>query len=258
MITYTLSHQKNIRDLASYTGYKGRKIKKGRLFRGGAFYRVNEEDITILNSLNLTDVVDFRGNEEFIYNPDYHLKGVNYHNFPAIQEKIKPEDRHNEDGNLLWFVEKGKTGFEHLKNQYRDLISHPKSQEAYRNFFKIVQSDNKVIYYHCSQGKDRAGLASFFIEYALGVDMETMIEDYLYTNKAMEERIISVTKGVENKSFFSEQYRQNIVDVFSAKLEYLYAALDEINTNFGGLDKYLKKNLGINFRRMRKLYLEKK
>ena len=256
MKTYELSVQKNIRDLGGLVGYNGKTIKFNRLFRGGAFPKVDEEDIKILESFHLTDVVDFRGNEEFTYKPDYVLKGVKYHNFPAIEEKIKKEDRNNEDGNLLWFVGDHQSGYEHLKEQYRRLVTNKKGIKAYKDFFRLVQEDNHVIYFHCSQGKDRAGLASFFIEMALGVSMEQAIDDYLLTNIAMEKRTEALLRSVEYKPFYNEEYKQSLLDVFSAKLDYLNETINEINKQYGNIDNFLVNVLDINLEKMRELYLE--
>ena len=60
-----LSYQKNIRDLGGLIGYNGLKVKNGRIYRGGFLGRVNEEDVAIIDSLHLTDIIDFRGSNEF-------------------------------------------------------------------------------------------------------------------------------------------------------------------------------------------------
>lgn len=255
MKTYVLTYQKNIRDLGGLEGYNGKHIKFGKFYRGGALHRLTKEDAEVVSSFNLTDVVDFRGEEEFVYQPDYHFDGVEYHNFPAIEERIKKEDRKNDDGNLLWFVG-NKNGFEHLKMQYRDLISMKKSQLAYRNFFKLLLKDNRSVYFHCSQGKDRAGLASYLIETILGVSEEEKIRDYLYTNVAMETKIVEVDEQMSSKPFYNEQYRQSLIDVFSAKEEYLEEAKDEMIKISGSILNYIKDILEVDIDKFREMYLE--
>ncbi len=105
MKRYELSFQKNIRDLGGLKTVDGRFLKEGRLFRGGALARVNEDDVKVIDSFHLTDIVDFRGEEEFLHRPDHIFDGVEYHNFPIIEEKVK-DPKQNDDGNLLWFREK--------------------------------------------------------------------------------------------------------------------------------------------------------
>ena len=95
MRCYELSKQKNIRDLGGLIGQDGKTIKYGRLFRGGAIYKMNEEDEVILKSLHITDIIDFRSKEEFINHPEIQLEGVTYHNLPTFKEKKKSEEYSN-------------------------------------------------------------------------------------------------------------------------------------------------------------------
>ena len=256
MKRYELSRQKNIRDLGGMVGYNGKTIKYGRIFRGGALHRVNEDDVKIIDSFHLTDIVDFRGEDEFIYQPDYDFNGVTRHSFPAIEEIVNKEDRHKDDGNLLWFVGDHTSGYEHMKIQYANLVKMEKSLKAYRNLFRLLEQDNKVIYYHCSQGKDRAGLASYFIESVLGVSEEDKIKDYLLSNEAMEKRVDHLLEEMKDKPFYNETYRQSLLDVFSVKLDYLNSALKVINELHGGLDNFLRNVLFIDVTKMREMYLE--
>lgn len=253
---YELSHQKNIRDFGGLKTNDGRHIKYGRLFRGGAFGKIDEEDIKILTSLHLTDIVDFRSEKEFFAHPDRRLKGVEYHSFPAIRETIKIENTNYEDGNLLWFVHDDETGFTHLKKQYEELVTIEESVTAYKNFFKVILQDDKVTYFHCSQGKDRAGLASFLIETALGVSFEDALEDYLYSNIAMKSRVEKIKEEIKNKSFYNEEYEKSLYAVFSAKEEYLRASIETMNEVYGGVIPFLENILEVDIKRLKDLYLE--
>ena len=256
MKPYELSRQKNIRDIGGLVGLNGKTIRYGCFYRGGALHRVNENDIEILKTMHITDIVDFRSEEEFKYLPDVELEGVRYHNLPAIEEKVSEEDRNNEDGNLLWFIKKGTSGFDHMKEQYRNLINEKKSQNAYREFFKILMQENSSTYFHCSQGKDRSGLAAYFIEIALGVSDEDIKHDYLLSNVIMDEKIGGLLKSLEGKSFYNESYRQSMLDVFAAKIEYLNAAIEEMDKNYGGPLNYIKNVLNVDIEKFRGMYLE--
>ena len=68
-----LTFQKNIRDLGGLFGFNEKKVKKGLLYRGGFFDKISEEDAVILESLNLTDIVDFSSEAEFFCRPDFRL-----------------------------------------------------------------------------------------------------------------------------------------------------------------------------------------
>ncbi len=254
MRRYELSFQKNIRDLGGLETFDGRKIKYGRIYRGGALGKVNKEDIKVVYSFGLTDIIDFRGVDEFLARPDYKFLGVNYHSFPVIEEKVREDNK--DDGNLLWFVDNGVSGFEHLRLSYREFVTTKKAIRAYRHFFRILLEEGRSVYFHCSQGKDRAGFAAYLVEIALGVPVDTALADYLSTNIAMEKKIDGLLAQVEGKEFCSEQYKQDLRDVFAAKLEYISESINLMNELYGSSMNFIEKILGVDVERLRTLYLE--
>ena len=256
MKRYELSHQKNIRDLGGLVTFDGRHIKYGRLYRGGLLATVNKEDIEIINSFHLTDIVDFRGEDEYLYRPDYHFKNVSFHNLPVLHENVKKEDRNKDDGNLLWFVGDHTSGFEHLLNCYRGFVRDEESIAAYTKFFELLLQEDKVTYFHCSQGKDRAGFAAYLIEIALGVSIKDAKEDYLLTNIAMEKRVDTLLNSVLYKPFYNEQYHQDLLDVFSAKIEYLNESIRLMDELYGGTMNFIINILHVDVDRLKRLYLE--
>jgi protein-tyrosine phosphatase len=98
------------------------------------------------------------------------------------------------------------------------------------------------------------------ILFALGVPREVVIDDYLLTNEAMDFERFIVPRLREAHG---DNYGQ--IDVEAAKalsgvrLEYIHAALDEVDANHGSFDTYLERALGINAARRAALqdrYLE--
>ena len=252
-----LSYQKNIRDLGGLTGYKGKKVKQGRLFRGGFLGRVSEEDIKIIDSLELTDIIDFRGTYEFEHRPDHPFNGVTFHNIPLMKEDVKQEESKHEDSNLLWFLGDNTNGFKHMYDLYPLFLVSEIGIDALRKFFRILtKEDGHNFYWHCSQGKDRAGIASYVLEIALGVSEKDAREDYLLSNEAMVIRTKLHMEQLKNKSFYNETYEKALLDVFSAKEEYLDHALNEVNKKYGSLEKYIRDELDVDIKRLRALYLE--
>ena len=252
-----LSFQKNIRDIGGMLTIDGRKIQYSRLIRGGYLGRLTEEDIAILNDLKITDVIDFRSEREFNKRHDYVLDGVIYHNFPCLHEKIKDEHKDNPDGNLLWFVENKDTGYTHMIGTYKELIATELGRSAYVKFFNLLTSKERGTYYfHCSQGKDRAGLAAFLLEVALGVSEKDAIKDYLFSNVAMEIRIAHLLEDEKNKPYFNEEYAESLHEVFIAKIDYLNAAIEEIYKLSPTILDFIKDYLKVDLPKLRKFYLE--
>ena len=129
--------------------------------------------------------------------------------------------------------------------------------EAYKNFFKVVsENQDGAILWHCSQGKDRAGMAAFLLEYALGISSEDRLKDYLHTNIAMEKAIARLTPVVLDLSNNDHSLLPQLVDVFTAQEDYLNAAIDTINETYGSIDNYLKETLQVDIKALRDNYLK--
>ncbi len=253
-----LSYQKNVRDLGGLTGFKGMKVKEGRIYRGGFLGRVSANDIETINSLHLTDIVDFRSDVEFEDRPDYRFDGVTYHNFPALLPNEKLKDNNDyDDSNLLWFLGESTDGFGHMVKTYKESLLTEKGQEAYRNFFKVLlQDDKRVVYFHCSQGKDRAGLAAYLLEISLGVSEKDALEDYLRSNEAMEPRIRQYKGMMRYKPYYNKEYEKALEDVFSANVKYLFSVIDIIKDQYGSIINFVKDILNVDIDKLRQYYLQ--
>lgn len=251
-----LSYQKNARDLGGYIGFNGKKVKMGRIFRGGHLHRVNLADIIKINRLHLTDIIDLRGVKEFEIHHDYPFKGVTFHNTPPMIEEVKVGKQKYEDSNLLWFLGDDE-GFEHMLMVYKDITTSEFGIDAYKKLFSLFLVDNKRIYFHCSQGKDRAGMAAYLFLIALGVSEEDARRDYLLSNEAMELKIKELKKLLGEEDYFDEQYERSMRDVFTAKEEYLDSALDAIKEKYDTVENYIRVALGVDIDKLRDIYLEK-
>ena len=146
-------------------------------------------------------------------------------------------------------------------HQYYSSVSQEYSQKAFRNLLNIfANTKDGAIIFHCSEGKDRTGLATVLILYLLGVDMETIRQDYLFSNlmlgkyqAMMNQKIVDEGGGVV--------LRANVRSLASVANEYLDTALLLIDEKYNGLDNYIKNILKIDdelIQSLRELYLEPK
>ena len=55
------------------------------------------------------------------------------------------------------------------------------AEQYVKIFDAIANCDNEPVMLHCTYGADRTGIATFFLEALLGMDLEDMIKDYLWT-----------------------------------------------------------------------------
>ena len=55
------------------------------------------------------------------------------------------------------------------------------AEQYVKIFDAIANCDNEPVMLHCTYGADRTGIATFFLEALLGMDLDDMIKDYLWT-----------------------------------------------------------------------------
>ena len=259
MKTYELSKQKNIRDLGGMVTKDGYHIKYGKIIRGGALLRLTDEDKKVIDELHLTDIIDFRSSSEYLSLPTYVPEGTRTHNVPVLKVSTQEEANRrikSADGNLLWFLEDHTSGFEHLRKIYSEFVTTEEGVSAFKKFFEIIMQKDAVAYFHCSQGKDRTGFAAYLFEIALGVSEKDAMDDYLLSNVAMESRAEALLRSVEYRPFYNEEYKKNLVDVFSTKVEYMQSAIDAMNKLYGNTVNFIKQCLGVDINLLKALYLE--
>lgn len=235
----------NFRDLGGYLSSTGKHVKWHTLLRSGDFPKLEQEDISLLKSLNLKTVVDFRSEEEYNRLPDTVISGVSYYKFPLDSGNLVPQFIELTDNrNKLSIDEIYKRGIQLMITMYDELVFN--FIDELRQFFKILSEPaNKSVLYHCTAGKDRTGFATALILSALDVDRNTIIEDYLLTNKCL------VGKYENLKQYGA------LVDFFqTVRVEYLESVFKSIDDKFGGMYSYLTNELQIDIELFQRLYLE--
>ena len=191
----------NARELGGYRTADGRTVKGGKLLRTARLSRATEEDLARLCELyRLGTVIDFRMDEEIAEDPDPDLEGVRHCIYPILEEDQftsreqelvsylgKPVAEAGRWDLLLASVKAGIISHD----MYRVFLGSEIGKLGYRHFFEelLALPEDRSILFHCTQGKDRTGLAAFLILTALGVDEETIIADYMLTNAYCESRI---------------------------------------------------------------------
>lgn len=255
----------NCRDLGGLPTADGRRIKKRRLLRSAELHDATPEDIKQLTAMhNLEFVVDLRSEYELENSPDplSIMPGIEYVNLPPLSD------------NSIGF-----TGLKHLKRDWR----------AFRKFrkgpYKMVQAlyprcilgeKGKLAYsrllndlaahgagdgatlWHCTQGKDRTGIAALLIEYALGVPMEYIERDYLATNLFVGPMVEKTTDAMRD-NIFLRSFGVDLQAYAYANSCYLACALDAIFENYGSIENYMDKALDFDADKraaLREMYLE--
>lgn len=234
----------NTRDLGGIIAAGGRKIKHGMLFRSGDLSALSDRDIKMLESFGITLIVDLRTETERAGAPDKSLSGARVLDLQVVEEEILGITK-NGDNSVDALIEILKdTDFDIISlmtTMYETIISSETAVKAYSKFFKeILANESGAVLWHCSAGKDRAGMATAFILMAIGVPRETIIEDYLLTNRYAGKRLLDIIKlKTDNAEVIKKA--EIMLSVHRDYIESVYKVIDER----GGEDKFLSECLGV-------------
>ncbi len=238
-----LAGASNFRDLGGYATQDGHIVRWRRLFRSDHLAALTDEDRAVLTALGLNRVCDFRGvseRAELVCSlPDATVHSLAIE--PTVVQGMKALLDAGESVTATLTVDL-------MKQTYRDFVTA--NSPRFADMFAYLLADDSPLVFHCTAGKDRTGFAAALILSALGVSRDVVMEDYLLTNThyQMPERT-TVTLS------------QDVLNVLWRVQEgFLDAAFDAVDTEFGGVELYLKNQLDIDAsrqQRLRELYLQK-
>jgi protein-tyrosine phosphatase len=235
---FALKGGDNFRDVGGYRTADGRKVMWGKLYRSASVGRYTAEDQALIRALSVGSIIDLRSTRERqtdkspwmqdagvgYWTRDYDLSGGNLGALFAKGAKI---DAATMRGAMI----EGYRGF-------------PKEQAAsYRMLFDRLLHSDKAVIVNCTAGKDRTGLATALVLSALGVPRDTIMRDYLLSNSALDMDALRADAGLKAAAAaLPADVIQLLLDVEPA---YLDAAFDQIDKDYGSVENYLKRELGV-------------
>jgi protein-tyrosine phosphatase len=221
----------NVRDVGGYKTNEGKSVKWGKVFRSGDLNTLSYNDIQYLENIGIKTVVDFRSNSEKLAAPDTNLVTV----ANRLEYPIDP-------GSITALATA--SGMDYLIEMNKVFATD--FQAEYKNFFTVLMDETKLpLLFHCSAGKDRAGFATAMFLSALGVDRETVIQDYLLSAIYVEEKYAALVAA-----------QPELSPMFTVYREYIEAAFDTIDNQYGGVERYLSEQLGVDLALMKAIYTE--
>lgn len=223
-----LERSSNLRDLGGWPAADGRVVRGGRLYRSAALAALSPADVETLRGLGLRTVCDFRGRKERNRAPTA-ARDVRIVSLP-IEPTVGASLR-----DLL--ATRNATGESMMSLMERAYLAYALGCTAqYRAFFALLLDGARLpLVFHCSAGKDRTGFAAALVLSALGASWETVMADYLATNRLWRRDTV-----------LSHDLPPAVAEVLlGAHGNLLEAAFAGIRKTDGTVEKYLERALGV-------------
>lgn len=229
----------NLRDLGGYRANDGRRVRFGRVFRSASLAGLTDADLTAFTATGIRTVCDLRGENEAARAPsrlpvadapEVVRVPIEPRIGASLRDLLAREEATGEDVHDLLRTAYAAYATDHLP-RYRAL------------FDLLLREERLPLLFHCSAGKDRTGFGAALLLTALGVPRETVIADYLATNRIWKrERALPPDTP--------DDVREALLSAHRPLIE---SALDSAVAGHGGLEALLEDGLGLDPPRLARL-----
>ena len=261
----------NARDLGGYITQDGRRLRSGLLIRAAHLADATDADIKYLESLPLAKIIDFRKEDEKRGKVDCMVDGADYISHYIDASGKKSREASEEEKKL--FTSRKQFDIKKIilvaafnslaqriaREMYPSLFFDPDCQKQYAGFFRMVlETEKGAVLYHCTQGKDRTGVASALLLAALGADRETIVADFDATNRVYD-KVVRRTCFRIRLMGGKEAEIATVKAFLGANTDNFIKTLDRIDREYGSMEAYLKGPIGLtdnDILTLRERYLE--
>jgi protein-tyrosine phosphatase len=244
----------NFRDLGGYETGEGGRLKWGKLYRSSKLSGLTDEDLGRVRRLGLTLVCDFRQAVEQELDPTNLGEG---HTHILASLPVSPGSSHSFIENLHNGIIAVDNVSDFMLEMNRDFVHS--QLPRYAEMFQLLLAGDQPVLIHCASGKDRTGFGSALILDVLGVPEDTVVDDYLLTN-----RYLPIDEEVSRLAGqFADQTGAAIPDevlhsLMKVRPEYIRACFEEISKHYESREHFYESALNLDeagVRRLRDRYL---
>ncbi len=230
---------RNFRDVGGYRTADGHTVRWNALYRSGSLGNLQKDGMARLRTMNIRAIIDLRMTTERkrdqsnwlpiagmgYWTRDYQLGGDE----ASLAQMFRDPSKLTADSMRAMMTQGYRTMPKELAPQYREL------------FARLIAPEKGAVILNCTAGKDRTGIGTALVLTALGVSYETVRADYLLSNTGLNMDSVQGAISPQLASLPGEVL-QPLVGVEGA---YLDAAFAQIKTDYGSIEAYLDKELGV-------------
>lgn len=235
----------NTRDLGEIRSTAAPRVRGRKLIRSGALRHSSAADLSVLSeTFQVRTVIDLRTGAEMKNEPDPDCPAWQYVHLPLLDDSFFgiARDEYSVEAWFNMFRASSAAPADVFFEMYRKLVFDAHSVEILRAFFRILlENGSGAVLWHCSAGKDRAGIVAALTLLALGFPDDVIAFDYQQTAVFTAEEIKAVlslahVRGAE------AQMREAAAVLMGVQPWYIPRLLAEMRERFGSAEGYFVKN----------------
>ena len=245
----------NARELGGYKTIDGKTVRKGVLLRSAALTDASQEELDyLIRDYKLSAVIDMRASYELAEEPEPVLDGVAQYNFKIMDEQMMAQRAAGiyqvlKDPNvdpvtrMTAILDAGVIS----DQMYVEFLQGETGKTGFRDFFRVLLEtpEGSSVLWHCTNGKDRTGVAAMLLLGVLNVDEETIMDDYMLTNEYRR----SLLEGVYDSHRLLDRMSTNAHAFFTIQQGVIRSGaesmLEAIYRRYPDTDTFLEKEYGI-------------
>lgn len=234
----------NFRDLGGYRTADGKTVARGMLFRSAAMTGLTDADMAYLDQFGIRTIVDLRSNEEITLYPNHWASrsGIEVvkgdYSFAAMMPGDESPERMD------------------IAELYPRILTQIGGQIG--RYFESALAEGAPMVVNCSAGQDRTGVVAALMLLLLGVPESTVIEDYLlstdFRRPLVEQGDVDLAEAAKTNAFAALMLEFSKATPHPERpgplvtpdgVPYLAFVLERIRDEYGSVEGYAEKELGI-------------
>ena len=185
-----------------------------------------------LKNMGVRTIIDLRSENERHNYPQLHDNEFNIIHIPIPTGNMEEILQGIQEEKI-----KSDTIYRLVEQMNRELVINYQ-KEFKKLFTALLDRTHYPVVIHCTSGKGRTGVVSALLLAALGVNEDVIMEDYRLSND-----YFNIPKASKYAYKLSVNSQEAITTIYSAKEDFLNAAKEQIEAEYGSVQTYLKKGI---------------